>query len=309
MSWISYTNYTKEERNKSLINSRWVWFIEEGNKNISLQIVSTPSFGWGVDVNGDEGSVMFQFWFILTFYMSFDRIFPEWVYAKEYNQFADKDIEHLERLGDGQKKEWTTSNNINLKGRERTNKKGWIRTTRKELSIRFHHYAMWWSIWTDSDSWSSGTPKWRSGSLDFQRLLKGNDKVTNETVFEGNDKIEMPEGIYLCKIDYKKYTKTYQRWFTTTWNRFQLEFGYEDDNGEWIKTPIPHWGKGESSWNCGMNGTYSISLSSEVSTLEEAKERVKESCMGDRKRYGSIDFNEVSGIENGVVRENLIGKF
>ncbi len=64
MGWLSYKNYAKEEKTKEFIHSRWVWFIGSGNKNVSLEVVSTPSFGWGIRADGSEGDVVFQFWFI-----------------------------------------------------------------------------------------------------------------------------------------------------------------------------------------------------------------------------------------------------
>ncbi len=253
MGWLKYTNYTKEKNNKSLIDSRWVWFIGSGNKDISLQITSTPHFGWGFETDGSNGEVNIHFWFLLKFYLSFNYIFPEWFYIKEYNSFEDKDDK--------------PNDNKKLKGKLRTRDKGWIRTASRDISLRFHNYSMWWNIWRDDSGWSSDVPKWRHGNLDFQRLLKGKDNVTKELVFEKNDFIEMPEGLYSCKITQNKFTKKYQRWFSQSWTRFEFEFGYKNNLGEWIMTPVPHWGKGENSYDCGMDGTYSISLSNEICSL------------------------------------------
>jgi len=312
MGWTSYKNYAKDKGEKSWINSRWTWFIgEHGNKHIDIQICSTPSIGWGVDVNGGERDVTFKFWFILKFYISFEYIFPDWVFPREYNQFADEDVKALKRETPEQEQKFyeKKGNNEKLKGRARTKNKGWIRTAGREIDLSFHNYSMWWRFWTDPGSWHNGIPKWRHGSLDFVRLLKGRDKVDSELISDRMDEIEMPEGKYLCKIDYTKFTRRYKRWWPKVWHRFQFEFGYENESGEWIKTPVPHWGKGTMDYNCGMDGTYSISLSCEVKTLEEAKNHVVESCMKDRKRYGNVDFSEVKGIENGYIKSNLVGQF
>lgn len=297
MGWISYHNYAKEEKPNSWINSRWIWFIGNGNKTVSLQITSTPYFGWGFEIDGSNGEVSIDFWFILKFYLSFEMIFPEWIYSKEYNQFADKD-------------EKPNSNKL-LKGRKRTKAKGWIRTARRETSLRFHNYSAWWGIWRDTNGWSSDVPKWRSGSLNFVKMLKGKDRVTKTTINKHIDEIQMPEGKYLCRVSLFQFDKRYQRWKSEKWHRYELEFGYEDQNGEWVSTPVVHWGKGENSWDCGMDGTYSITLSTEVKTLEDAKTAATESCLRDRKKYGSIDFSKISkeSIVNGVVRKNLIQEF
>jgi hypothetical protein len=313
MGWLSYTNEAKKnKKNKTknmLVNSIWSWYIgESGNKSIRLEVVSRPNFGWGIEVRGDEGKVLISFWFILKFYINFSGIFPEWIYSKEYNQFADEETKALERDGKDEKRWAVKKLNQNLKGRYRTKEKGWIRTASRELSITFHNYSMWWDIWIDSNEWSNKTPKWRNGNFDFQELLKGKDKVETTLVKEQFGEVEMPEGKYLCRINQKHSIRTYQRWFSNEWNRFEFEFGFYDKD-KWIETPVLHWGKGESSWNCGMDGTWSISLSSEVKNLEEANIKVIESCMRDRERYGSIDFSKVTGIEDGIVKKNLIGQF
>lgn len=311
MGWIKYYNYAKEKGDKSWINSRWVWFIGNGNKDVSVQITSNPRFGWGLSIEGCEREVSIDFWFILKFYITFTGVFPEWVYAKEYNEFADEANKALRKMdSDQSEKIWSNKkNHQKLKGRFRTKEKGWIRTGKRDLSLRFHHYSMWWNVWRNDDSWSSDTPKWRCGSFDFVKLLKGKDKVDREVVFNGFDEIEMPEGKYMCKIDYTKFKRKYTRWFPKVWHRFQFEFGYTDKNGKWVITPVPHWGKGENSWDCGMDGTYSVSLGSGVKTLKEAKAEVVKSCMRDREKYGNVDFSNVTGIENGYITTNLIGQF
>lgn len=313
MGWLSYKNYTKDKDNveKSWINSRWVWFIGNGNKDISLQVTSTPRFGWGLNIEGCDREICIDFWFILKFYITFTGVFPEWIYTKEYNEFADESNKALRKMdSDQSEKIWSNKkNNQKLKGRARTKESGWIRAGKRDLSLRFHNYSMFWNIWRDNDSWSSDISRWRCGNLDFVKLLKGNSSIDNELIFEEYGEIQMPEGKYMCKIDYTKYTRKYNRWWSNIWYRFQFEFGYINDNGDWIKTPIPHWGKGENSWDCGMDGTYSISLGSGVDTLEEAKEKVIESCIRDRNKYGNVDFSKVSGIEDGYVKVNLIGQF
>lgn len=58
-----------------------------------------------------------------------------------------------------------------------------------------------------------------------------------------------------------------------------------------------------------MDGTYSISLGSGINNLDEAKLAVIQSCLRDRERYGKVDFSNISGIEDGYVKINLIGQF
>lgn len=322
MGWISYKNYAKKEKSKRLVDSRWVWFIGDGEKDVSLHVVSSPRFAWKFEVDGCEGEVSFKFWLFFTFYLTFSRVFPEWIYPREYNQFSDKEASSLRKQMEAKSiyqqdklNEYGSSyyevinKNKRLRRSHRTKENGWIRTGNREFGISFHNYMMWWRFWTNPDEWSSDTPKWRHGSFDFVKLLKGRDTVDKEEIFNGIEEIQMPEGKYKCKIEYTKYTRKYKRWWSNSWHRFSFEFGYNDNDGNWISTPIPHWGKGENSWDCGMDGTYSISLGSGINNLDEAKLAVVNSCLRSRERYGEVDFSNISGIEDGYVKENLIGKF
>jgi hypothetical protein len=324
MGHLYRKNYTKEPGNKSWIHYRLVWFM--GNdKDVSIEVCSTPSFGWSLIIEGDEHAVGFHFWFILKFYITFTRIFPEWVYPKEYNQFADKEakalweernkqhreVGRIEEKPTGASLEYyeVMNRHKKLKGRARTKDKGWIRTATREISLSFHNYHMWWNIWRDDSSWSSDVPKWRNGSIDFVKLLKGKHRFEREVKEDFFGEIEMPEGKYLCRIKKENFKKIYQRWWSKEWDKYSFEFGYFNDKNEWISTPVLHWGKGTQSYNCGMDGTFEISLSNEIKTLEEAKNKVLEALLQDRERYGDIDFSNVPGIVDGVVRENLIGHF
>ncbi len=296
MGWVHHINEGKREPGKYLFYHRWFWHIgEHGNKDISLEICSRPNFGWGLDIEGDEHRVLIYFWFIFKFYIGFSRIFPEWIYVREYNQFADKDSKPNE--------------NKKISRKLRTRDKGWIRTANRKTSIIFHNYAMWWNIWRDDNSWDSSVPKWRSGSFHPGEWIRGKDKVTSNIVDTFYAQIKMPEGIYQAEVEETQYVRKYQRWFSKKWKRFNFKFGYHKD-GKWIDTPVLHWGKGSSAHNCGMDGTYEMALSSEVKDRAKAVSKVLVSCLKTRKRYGDIDFPKpIEGIENGIVMKNLMVNF
>jgi hypothetical protein len=298
MSWTHFINERKNDRtkNKPWVHFRWYWHLNEsGNKDISVEVCSSPSFGWGLDVSGDEGSVLIYFWFIFKFYIGFNRIFPEWIYPIEFNSYTNRDKD---------------PNNKNLKGKARCRDTGWLRSGSRELSIRFFEYAMWWNIWRDDSSWDSTVPKWRHGSFHPGRIIRGNDKVSSNVIDKFHAQIKMPEGIYMAEVEEIKYIRTYQRWFSKRWKRFDFKFGYHDDDNNWIDTPVLHWGKGSESYNCGMDGTYSISLGSQITDRSLAVSQVLMSCLKYRSKYGDIDFpKDIKGIENGIVTKNLINEF
>lgn len=129
------------------------------------------------------------------------------MYPREYNQFADKEASmEREKINDkssGYSKEYYEIMNKNkkLKGSKKIKEKGWIRTGNREFGINFHNYMIWWRFWTNPDEWSSDTPKWRHGSFDFVKLLKGKDTVDREEVFNGAEEIQMPEGNIIAKLN------------------------------------------------------------------------------------------------------------
>ena len=201
-----------------------------------------------------------------------------------------------------------TNANKLLKGKNRTKKKGWIRTASRELSINFHHNSMWWTLWLTPHEWNSSIPKWRSGSIDFLDLLRGKEKVTRKEKEINNDILDMTEGKYHFRVKEIERKKEYSRWYTNIFKRYDFEFGYEDENNNFIETPIIKWGKGENSWDCGMDGTYSFSIPVNNRTYQELKEYVKDSILKERKRRGEIDFSNIE-LKDGFVIENLINKF
>ena len=50
--------------------------------------------------------------------------------------------------------------------------------------------------------------------------------------------------------------------------------------------PVP--GKGENSWDCGEDATFSLSCPS--TTISEAIGEMVKSCMRTRERYAGLDF-------------------
>jgi len=296
MGWVHHINEGKKDK-KVWFYHRWFFHIgKNGNRDISIEICSTPSFGWGLNIEGDEGTVLIYFWFIFKFYIGFTGIFPEWIYIREYNQFSDKDP--------------TPNDNKNLKRKYRTRDNGWIKTARRKTSIRFFSYSMWWNIWRDDNSWSSSVPKWRSGNFEPGRWIRGKEKYKSSVIDTFYAHIKMPEGIYQSTVEETISVRSYQRWFSKKWKRFEFKFGYNDENGEWISTPVLHWGKGESSYNCGMDGTWSMTLGADITDRSMAVARILTICFETRKKYGNVDVpKSTDGIVNGVVMKNLISEF
>lgn len=290
---MTFNNYAKREN--KLVGSRIIWYLNN-SKDISFQVSSSPNISIGMRVSGDEGEVTFNFWLFLSFYITFSGIFPEWIYPREYNSFSDK--ENINSHFD--------SENKNLKGRDRTRDKGWIRSATRNLSLSFHNYCMWWEVWTGRDNKLSQS-KFRYGNIDFVKLLKGSSKFDSELIETVKTYIQMPEGKYLCHVDTVLCKRIYPRWWSSSWLRFEFKFGYLDEN-VWVDTPVVMWGKGSESYNCGMDGTYSISIGA-ATNFKDAEKLALESLIRSREKTGEVDFSGIKHTENGYIMRNLIGEF
>src|SRR5690606_38230523 len=76
------------------------------------------------------------------------------------------------------------------------------------------------------------------------------------------------------------------RWFPKMVKRIEIEMG----------EPIPHQGKGENSWDCGVDGTYSYTAPAE--SIADGVGGLVGSVLSTRIRYGGWrDWNFQRGDE------------
>jgi hypothetical protein len=154
--------------------------------------------------------------------------------------------------------------------------------------LRLHDRAVWWALWHDKHSWSSGTPKWRHGSFHWWDWLVGKPVYRSEFIDSWDARIPMPEGVYKADITMSKDTWTRPRW---PWPQVRHGYNadiksrpgpdgpYDSDNGY---IPVP--GKGENSWDCGGDGIFGQSGSAR--TVEEAIGNIVSSALATRRRHG-----------------------
>jgi len=144
----------------------------------------------------------------------------------------------------------------------------------REIEISFHHDALYWRFWTDPMSWSSSTPKWRHGSFNVPDFFLGRSKCTHETIEAQDIVVPMPEKAYPAKAELQRWTWKRPRWFAKTIMRAQIE----------IPGGIPLPGKGENSWDCGDDATFSITC--QAKSIPEGVGVLVGSVLRDRVRYG-----------------------
>lgn len=145
----------------------------------------------------------------------------------------------------------------------------------REIALRAHDGALWWAIWTPVDEWSRGTPWWRSGHLRPADVLLGRRTYSSEMVSQIQTVIPMPEGAYPCVVNLTVDRWRRRRW---PWGRTLRRATVLVEGG------VPHPGKGENAWDCGEDGTYS--LTTPADTVEDAVAAFVRSVLRDRRRHG-----------------------
>jgi len=128
--------------------------------------------------------------------------------------------------------------------------------------------------------WERGQPWWRSWSLSATILL-GKTRSNTETTDTGHIGVTMPEGTYVAtwsrRVTVTRYVRALGTWRDRLLGPRQHTYvDLEIDGG------IPIEGKGENSWDCGMDGLFAISGRSVEDAIGKAVGHVLE----DRKRHG-----------------------
>jgi len=146
------------------------------------------------------------------------------------------------------------------------------------------------SLFSDWTSGKKGDWKWYWNLSD---KLKGRYKVSKEIVKEIDILIPMPEKAYQAHAVLADWTWKYPRWFPKTVRRCEIE----------IPEGLPHAGKGENSWDCGDDATYSMTTG-RVRNIPEAVGKLVGSVLNDRVRHGGWEDWEWTR-EKKEMKENL----
>lgn len=130
--------------------------------------------------------------------------------------------------------------------------------------------------------WRRSDPKWRRWSLTTTAIL-GRQTVDREEGESGVARIPLPEGVYDGIYKVQTITRRYERW---PGRLLDLLCGPQRWKSVAVSVDggIPIQGKGENSYDCGMDGLFSISGG--FATVEDAVAGAVKSVLRDRKRYG-----------------------
>ncbi|HMT02299.1 MAG TPA: hypothetical protein PKD00_03165 [Burkholderiales bacterium] len=244
---------------KLKFNKRKFFYFGEEGKSISIEICgfnANPAISFYID--GKERDVTFHLGFIIGIYLTFTNFLPKSWYPQ------DKSETYGQLPGE------------------------------RELSIKFHHWYLWWCFWKDNTSWSNTDSKFRSGYIDFAQLIKGKHSCEWNIIEKEMHIISFIEGNYQVEVIKKNRIDKWQRWFSSKSISYEVKAGYYVDNN-WIECPIPIEGKGENSWDCDEDARYSLSMPAkneehDIKNCKQAAMYFEYDIKKDRVRYGGNNW-------------------
>ncbi len=150
-----------------------------------------------------------------------------------------------------------------------------------ELGVRVHSGAIWLALFSNPNESRSSAPWYRKlhsfYPVDF---FLGRQKCDTQETGSESVEIPMPEGVYhgLAKFE------------TRTWKRTRWPWA-KSRKSVWITVPdggVPFPGKGENSWDCGMDGLCGAGVDGE--SVEEAIGHFVGAVLSNRRRYGGKNW-------------------
>lgn len=161
----------------------------------------------------------------------------------------------------------------------------------KQTGISIHGWCLWWIVWMDPNAWNSTDQWYRRGNFNFERLIRGKHEVEWADMGKRNIILPFLEGNYSVWVERKLRTDRWKRWFTCTSLCWEVKCGYFKGT-EFITVPVPHPGKGESSYDQDEDGTWSMSFPDrkEIRTHYEAALYFWHDKMVTREKRGSASW-------------------
>jgi len=147
------------------------------------------------------------------------------------------------------------------------------------IGMQMFNYTLWIDLWRDPMEWRSEDPWWWHFNIDFREILFGKSKSHFNVINQGDSVIIMPEGAYPCTYKVKTYFHERPRWFIRTHTIIDVN----------IPLGIPIEGKGENSWDCGMDATYGMSMPfSKYDGICQSMDNIALDMLKRRQRRGSL---------------------
>lgn len=150
----------------------------------------------------------------------------------------------------------------------------WL-TDEREMGIGIHDWTIYIKPYCRSGEWRSADPWWIRGvSLNIPDLILGRSKYSGTTGESRRILVPMAEANYPGTATVKHCVWKRPRWFAK--KRTYTEVAMDEC--------IPFPGKGENSWDCGMDGLCGYSVSG--TSVEMAIAHGVQSALESRRKYG-----------------------
>lgn len=137
--------------------------------------------------------------------------------------------------------------------------------------------------WTFAGEWwvdMNDQPRKRHFYWFLQDKVFGRAQYSEEVYEERETSIDMPEGVY--RATYKRFISYWKR---PRFPKVQSLHRIEMD----IPVGIPHEGKGENSWDMGMDATFGVTMPADKNkSMYQITKEFAISCLKTRQKYGNL---------------------
>ena len=147
-----------------------------------------------------------------------------------------------------------------------------------ETGVALYDGGLHWDLHHTAHSWSSKTPKWRTGHWEPLDTLLGRPQYSEKTLREFDTELAFPEKVYRGSVKLTVATWKRPRWFARRLRRAEIKV----DGG----VPVP--GKGENSWDCAEDVIYS--LTTPAVTEEDAIAAFVRAVLSTRRKYATLQW-------------------
>ena len=231
----------------------WIYWGKDSENHITLERGRWFAWDFGFHLEFGDDITLGLYLGIVDVYISLD-----WQPARRFfHNHPNYHFKHTLPNGEVKKGSYWEERNIGLR-----------------LDLRAMTLAgEWWVNMNDE-------PRKRHFYWFLQDKIFGRAKYSEKVLEEGNIEVDMPEGVY--KGTFKRFVSYWKRprWpFVQSLHRMSFD----------IPAGIPHEGKGENSWDMGMDATFGTTFPIEEGAgVFKAVKDFAIRCLIERQKYGSL---------------------
>lgn len=257
-------HFVNDSQNKRF-PSRGRFSLFNETKNFTLEYnIGSHFCHIGFDVDDESWTFRLAFPYICAFWFSFAgfKILDK-IAPKRTFKFQDKDMELIDE---------------------------------RECNISIHDWAIWINPWSKRMEYSGEDPWWIRGIVfHIDDFFLGKYKYS-EKILKKDIQIDIPIDGRNYKATYCLEKKTWERKRFPFWP-FKKERIFSRIS---IDKGIPFNGKGENSWDCGIDGLFGCSV--EIKDMDDPDlksiYKVIEEVMDSRRKYGTPSSEEIESWNN-----------